>query len=95
MGWISVDDRLPAVPAPVLIACDDGDVFIAFYAGKHKVECDDTDDNKDKADVADDGMLYLPEGWCVDDLRYEVSAPVKADAITHWMPLPVAPKFRE
>ena len=95
--WIPVTERLPESGEHVLLCCEvrpGGSKYVCdgYYAAKFTIDaghsCDlDTDYDEEKDEY------FLPEGF------YEViknwddySSIVIEDFVTHWMPLPAAPK---
>lgn len=101
--WISVDERLPESGVHCLLCCDikriDGThrqyVCDGYHAERWKEECSNSDGDCAVEYNEEDDEYYLCEGW------YEViknwddySSIAIADTITHWMPLPEAPKMK-
>ena len=101
--WISVEERLPESGVHCLLCCDikciDGThrqyVCDGYHAERWKEECSNCDGDCAVEYNEEDDEYYLCEGW------YEViknwddySSIAIADTITHWMPLPEAPKMK-
>lgn len=100
--WISVEERLPESGVHCLLCCDikriDGThrqyVCDGYYAERWKEECCNVDDDAAIEYNEENDEYYLLEGW------YEViknwddySSIAIDDTVTHWMPLPEAPKM--
>ena len=97
-GWIQVSDGMPE-PGKVVLAfyknSVGGDrIICAFHAPKHTLEADCHDDEScfdfDEATNTD----YMAEGWLerLDNWGEYRSIYVIEGDVTHWMPLPAAPK---
>ena len=100
--WISVDDRLPENGVHVLLCCEihryGGEitgkyVCDGYYAEANKIIAGGFPDECDCEYSEEDDEYYLCEGW------YEViknwddyNSVAVEDFVTHWMPLPDAPK---
>ena len=100
--WISVDDRLPENGVHVLLCCEihryGGEiagkyVCDGYYAEANKIIAGGFPDECDCEYSEEDDEYYLCEGW------YEViknwddyNSVAVEDSVTHWMPLPDAPK---
>lgn len=101
--WISVEERLPESGVHCLLCCDikciDGThrqyVCDGYYAERWKEGCCNVDDDAAIEYNEENYEYYLLEGW------YEViknwddySSIAIDDTVTHWMPLPEAPKMK-
>ena len=99
--WISVEERLPESGVHCILCCDmkriDGThsqyVCDGYFAERWKVSAHYADDDCATEYNEEDDEYYLKEGW------YEViknwddyNSIVIGDTVTHWMPLPEAPK---
>ena len=101
--WISVDERLPESGVHCILCCDmkriDGThsqyVCDGYLAERWKINAHYADDDCATEYNEEDDEYYLKEGW------YEViknwddyNSIVIDDTVTHWMPLPEAPKMK-
>jgi hypothetical protein len=101
--WISVEERLPENGVHCILCCDmkriDGThsqyVCDGYFAERWKIIAHYVDDDcaTEYNEIEDE--YYLKEGW------YEViknwddyNSIVIDDTVTHWMPLPEAPKMK-
>lgn len=101
--WISVDERLPESGVLCLLCCDvkryDGThkqyVCDGFHAERFKEECYSADDECVTEYNEETDEYYLREGWYEEinnwDEYYSIAID---DTVTHWMPLPSAPKMK-
>ena len=102
--WISVEDRLPEPETDVLIVCNrNGYVFVtpAIYEDGKMLTQESAWNWSDIYGYGlyseEDDDYYIPEGWWEnrqfnpDDVY---NNPVDC-TVTHWMPLPGAPKFAD
>ena len=102
--WISVDERLPESGVSCLLCCDvkryDGThrqyICDGFYAERFKEECHFADDECVVEYNEETDEYYLHEGWYENINNWDdYSSIAIADTVTHWMPLPEAPKGGE
>lgn len=100
VGWIPVSERLPE-PGKVVMAyyknSVGGDrIICGFHAPKHTLEvgCNDDESCYDFDDATD--TAYMAEGWLerIDNWDEFRSIYVVEGEVTHWMPLPEAPRCR-
>jgi hypothetical protein len=101
--WISVDERLPESGVLCLLCCDvkryDGThrqyVCDGFHAERFKEECYSADDECVTEYNEETDGYYLHEGWYEEINNWdEYSSIAIDDTVTHWMPLPEAPKMK-
>lgn len=101
--WISVDERLPESGVLCLLCCDvkryDGThrqyICDGFYAERFKEECYSADDECVTEYNEETDEYYLHEGWYEEINNWdEYSSIAIDDTVTHWMPLPEAPKMK-
>ena len=101
--WISVEERLPESGVLCLLCCDvkryDGThkqyVCDGFYAERFKEECYSADDECVTEYNEETDEYYLHEGWYEEINNWdEYSSIAIDDTVTHWMPLPEAPKMK-
>lgn len=99
--WISVEERLPESGVLCLLCCDvkryDGThkqyVCVGFHAERFKEECYSADDECVTEYNEETDEYYLHEGWYEEINNWdEYSSIAIDDIVTHWMPLPEAPK---
>ena len=101
--WISVDERLPENGVHCLLCCDVKHiggkhrqyVCTGFHAEKYKNLAYGVDDDCVTDYNEEDDEYYISEGWYEvinnwDDYGYIAID----DTVTHWMPLPEAPKMK-
>lgn len=101
--WISVEERLPESGVHCILCCDmkriDGThsqyVCDGYLAERWKILAHYADDDCATEYNEEDDEYYLKAGW------YEViknwddyNSIVIDDTVTHWMPLPEAPKMK-
>lgn len=101
--WISVDEMLPESGVHCILCCDmkriDGThsqyVCDGYLAERFKINAHYADDDCATEYNEEDDEYYLKEGW------YEViknwddyNSIAIGDTVTHWMPLPEAPKMK-
>ena len=100
--WISVDERLPESGMHCLLCCDvkryDGThrqyVCDGYYAERFKEECYSADDECVTEYNEETDEYYLHEGWYENINNWDDYSSIGiADTVTHWMPLPEAPKM--
>lgn len=101
--WISVDERLPESGVSCLLYCDvkryDGShrqyICDGFHAERFKEECYSADDECVTEYNEETDEYYLCEGWYENINNWDdYSSIAIADTVTHWMPLPEAPKMK-
>lgn len=99
--WISVEDRLPEGGVHCLIACKvkriDGTygqyVCVGYYAEKFKHLAYGVDDDCVSEYNEENDEYYIVEGWYEVIKNWDDYGFVAIyDTVTHWMPLPEAPK---
>ena len=99
--WISVEERLPESGAHSLISCTvkriDGThgqyVCVGYYAEKFKHLAYGVDDDCVSEYNEENDEYYISEGWYEVIKNWDDYGFVAIDDIvTHWMPLPEAPK---
>lgn len=102
--WISVYDRLPESGLHCLISCtvkriDGGHaqyVCVGYYAEKFKHLAYGVDDDCVSEYNEEDDEYYIAEGWYEVIKNWDDYGFVAIDdTVTHWMPLPEAPKGDE
>lgn len=91
--WISVEERLPEAGEPVLVYLENshgkGRRLRAQYSDGKSLEADDADDSGVYDEEQD--KYFVPEGWYETNEHEEVHWKVD-DPVTHWQPLPAAPR---
>ena len=101
--WISVEERLPESGVSCLLCCDvkryDGThkqyICDGFHAERFKEECHFADDECVVEYNEETDEYYLHEGWYENINNWdEYSSIAIDDIVTHWMPLPEAPKMK-
>lgn len=101
--WISVEERLPESGAHCLIACTvkriDGThgqyVCVGYYAEKFKHLAYGVDDDCVSEYNEENDEYYIAEGWYEVIKNWDDYGFVAIDDfVTHWMPLPEAPKMK-
>lgn len=99
--WISVDERLPESGKHCLISCIverfDGThgqyVCVGYYAEKFKHLAYGVDDDSVSEYNEENDEFYISEGWYEVIKNWDDYGFVAIDDfVTHWMPLPEAPK---
>lgn len=99
--WISVDERLPESGVHCLISCTvkrfDGThgqyVCVGYYAEKFKQLAYGVDDDCVAEYNEENDVYYIAEGWYEVIKNWDDYGFVAIDdLVTHWMPLPEAPK---
>ena len=105
--WISVEERLPEVERRVLLLTEhtgvySGEIYHIVTCGFYEDGKMTTENSKLHWDAFDHGFEYsedldaylVPEGWveeCLEE-RDACTGMVLGYKVTHWMPLPPAPK---
>ena len=101
--WISVDERLPESGVHCLISCTvkrfDGThgqyVCVGYYAEKFKHLAYGVDDDSVSEYNEENDEYYIAEGWYEVIKNWDDYGFVAIDDfVTHWMPLPEAPKMK-
>ena len=101
--WIGVDERLPESGVHCLVACAvkriDGTyrqyVCDGYYAEKFKHLACGVDDDCVSDYNEENDEYYIAEGWYEIINNWDDYGFVAIDdAVTHWMPLPEAPKMK-
>jgi hypothetical protein len=102
MNWISVEEKMPLYNETVLIfydaGCDDCDTSIDHFHKLNFVGDKITTGKWDKA--SPDTVSYYHSlndnswDWLSEDHWSELNG-VFSDGITHWMPIPRSPKYKE
>lgn len=102
--WIRVEDRLPESGVHCLISCTvkrfDGThgqyVCVGYYAEKFKQLAYGVDDDCVAEYNEENDVYYIAEGWYEVIKNWDDYGFVAIDdLVTHWMPLPEAPKGGE
>lgn len=103
--WISVQERLPESGVHCLLACKvtcyNGATYTYVCDGFHVERWKEQERNNGSGDQAieyneEDDEYYLIEGWYEVIKNWdEYNSIVIDDTVTHWMPLPEAPKGGE
>lgn len=99
--WISVKDKMPEDGEHVLVVCEIHPIGLAsrkyvceaFYTRKFSISDVSSEDDTAYDYNEEDDEYYLKEGWyeCVHNWDEYSSISIE-DFVTHWMPLPEAPK---
>lgn len=102
-NWISVDESLPKVLKPVFayVVCKNGYEYVqrAAYTPPKTVLAgiflsDDYDTSELEEYVEEQEDYYVVEGWWEESVETDASYRITG-TVTHWMPLPAAPKREE